>query len=247
MTQKLTQAQRVNKKRRKSKGKQYCITLVEGIRSGKINPKTLSTEDRRECIPYLMYQGMRVIDLSRLFRVERNTIMNDIKRNREELATGVIGGTLAEVAGQLLEMGQELSSRALATKKFLPKDAKSVADMMLAINTQLQDLGVLPKRPIQIETYAHKPYGEMTDAELDGYIAEGDRIERERAERLLTQGDERIIKGGARTTSADGEVRTAEQVGQSPESVPVVDSEQSEDRPQTSGLLKPESTDTTVQ
>ena len=128
------------------------VDILKRIREQSLNPKEISTSDRRVCVAYLRLEGYTQEEIAEIFRVSRQTIIRDEKANRRDAARLVDDIDVKSVAGSLIAWARHLAAKALREKNYALA-WKIQRDLV----SDLQSLGYLPRSPeqyhVQIGTF----------------------------------------------------------------------------------------------
>ena len=128
------------------------VDTLKKIREGFLDPKEISTSDRRVCVAYLRLEGCTQEEIAEIFKVHRQTIIRDERANRREAAKLVDEIDVKSVAGSLIAWARHLAAKALRVKNYALA-WKIQRDLV----SDLQSLGYLPRSPeqyhVQIGTF----------------------------------------------------------------------------------------------
>ena len=128
------------------------IDTLRYINEGQINPKDISSADRRTCVAYLRLEGYSQQEISEIFNVHRMTIIRDEKFNRNQAAKLVDEIDIKAEAGNLIVYAKHLTAKAIREK-----DYNLAWKIQRQLVSDLQSLGYLPKAPeqhqVQIGTF----------------------------------------------------------------------------------------------
>ena len=128
------------------------VDILKKIHEQSLNPKEISTSDRRVCVACLRLEGYTQEEIAKIFRVSRQTIIRDEKANRRELARLVDDIDVKSFAGSLIDWARHLAAKALREKNYALA-WKIQRDLV----SDLQSLGYLPRSPeqylVQIGTF----------------------------------------------------------------------------------------------
>lgn len=146
------------------------VDLLQGLRQGTITGETLSPDDRRACVAYLMAEGYSVADTAKICQTSDRTIARDRAKIREENAIKrdpsfepqMVGRLFhdADVAiGRLRRLGRDKSASA-AVKVEAERQAWTVFCDLIKI---LQSLGHLPIATQHVRADLTHHVGELPD------------------------------------------------------------------------------------
>ncbi len=128
------------------------VDILKRIRGGFLDPKEISTSDRRVCVTYLKLEGCTQEQIAEILKVHRQTIIRDERANRREAAKLVDEIDVKSVAGNLIAWARHLAAKALRVKNYALA-WKIQRDLV----SDLQSLGYLPRSPeqyhVQIGTF----------------------------------------------------------------------------------------------
>jgi len=128
------------------------LDILKRINEQSLNPKKISTSDRRVCVAYLGLEGYTQEDIAKIFRVSRQTIIRDEKANRREAARLVDDIDVKSVAGSLIAWARHLAAKALREKNYA-----LAWKIRRELISNLQSLGYLPRSAeqlrVQIDTF----------------------------------------------------------------------------------------------
>jgi len=127
--------------KRKPRG---VIELLANLQSGAVDPKTVTTEERRMCVSYLRLEGYTQDEMAKIFGVHRVTISRDEKMLAERAAKMVSGLNPESVAAGLVAWARHITAKAMKEK-----DYALVWKVQRELVVGLQQLGCLPTAPTQ--------------------------------------------------------------------------------------------------
>jgi len=121
--------------------------IIRSITEGKIDPRLLTTEQRRQCVEILIFQQKaRVFTVANFLRVHRRTIEQDLRvihtRAGRKLQRMAAGNLLAHEAGLYLRRNSELYLAAVSG------DVPDLTNARLLASDRprvLAELGLLPR------------------------------------------------------------------------------------------------------
>jgi len=96
------------------------VDTIKKIRGGFLDPKEISTSDRRVCVTYLKLEGCTQEEIAEILKVHRQTIIRDERANRREAAKLVDEIDVKSVAGSLIAWARHLAAKALRVKNYAP-------------------------------------------------------------------------------------------------------------------------------
>ena len=178
------------------------LELIAGIKSGTINPKgSISPEERRACVEYLLSEGLSVVEIAKLLSVTDRTIRRDREMIREENALKEDPTFAGRCAGRLfadMDSSIEKIRRLMRDPQASPQLQLEgqVACVQLQIQTlkQLQSMGYLPTAAAQLQaeiTVGAAPSFNAIETEtkrlLELALDGGNVEEAERLEKLLNE------------------------------------------------------------
>ena len=165
------------------------LSIIQDIKDGAINPKTLSKEDRQRCVEFLIGEGYAEAQIAQILVRSEKTIGRDLAdlRARNALTPNV------ELAKQIIG---DMFQKAMAHHKYLMRLARSPEashsekaqsefmawKVLKEVVEKMQTLGYLPLKPQEIiEDIFHH----VTDDDKEQCIAESKNmlIDIERASR----------------------------------------------------------------
>ncbi|GAF80741.1 unnamed protein product [marine sediment metagenome] len=128
------------------------VDILKRIRERSLNPKEISTSDRRVCVVYLRLEGCTQEEIAEILKVHRQTIIRDERANRREAAKLVDEIDVKSVAGNLIACARHLIAKTLREKNYAL--AWKIRKELISV---LQSLGYLPRSPeqyhVQIDTF----------------------------------------------------------------------------------------------
>ncbi len=128
------------------------VDILKKIRGGLLDPKKLTTSDRRTCVVYLRLEGCTQEEIAEILKVHRLTIIRDEKANHRETAKLVDEIDVKSIAGNTISLARHLIAKALREK-----DYALAWKIWREKTSDLQSLGYLPRSPeqhqVQIGTF----------------------------------------------------------------------------------------------
>jgi len=94
------------------------LDTLKKINGGFLDPKEISTSDRRVCVVYLRLEGYTQEEIAKIFKVHRQTIIRDERANRRETAKLVDEIDVKSVAGSLIACARHLAAKTLREKNY---------------------------------------------------------------------------------------------------------------------------------
>jgi len=165
------------------------LSIIQDIKDGAINPKTLTKEDRQRCVEFLIGEGYTEVQIAQILTRSEKTIGRDLVdlRARNALTPNI------ELAKQIVG---DMFQKAMAHHKYLMRLARSPEashsekaqseflawKVLKEVVEKMQTLGYLPLKPQEIiEDIFHH----VTDDDKEQCIAESKNmlIDIERASR----------------------------------------------------------------
>jgi hypothetical protein len=178
------------------------LELIQKIKDGDVDPKTLDKEARQACLEILMAEGYGGAQLGQIFKRCDKTIQRDITEIRRrnalvpsaEYAKEFVGDVVKKAFGHhdfLIRISNDRS----ASDSDKIEARKSAWNIMKDLVEKLQNLGYLPSRPQQVvgDIYHHGEGGDIkTYAELRKELKEVERIARDNS--VFDEGTEQTIR-----------------------------------------------------
>jgi len=186
------------------------LDAIGRLKSGLLDPKTLSADDRRACVAYLGSEGLGVAEIAQLMQVSDRTIRRDREAIRDANALEPDPALAGRVAGQLMVEAEACMTRIRRvtwdrdTPPGVRVEGERACFQILGEMTQrLQSLGFLPTSSQQIEasvTVDSAPVLAEIDRELSELITLARREENEglvaELTELKTQADLEALREG---------------------------------------------------
>lgn len=135
------------------------LVLIQRIKDGTVNPKTLPPEDRQRCVDFLWREGYTQEQIGQVLKRNERTIRRDLERIEErnsmspsvDLAKKIIGNTYQKAMGHhrylmRLARNPDASNSEKAQSEFL---AWRVLKEMVE---KMQSLGYLPQKQQEVVT-----------------------------------------------------------------------------------------------
>lgn len=95
-----------------------AVQLLQDIAKRRIEPKELTTEQRRSCLMMLMQRDKSISELAALFQVTSGTISNDLKQLRKTIGKDLSGWTSDELIGDISSAAEVIYREAMKEKDF---------------------------------------------------------------------------------------------------------------------------------
>ena len=127
--------------KRKPRG---VIELLANLQSGAVEPRVVTTEERRMCVSYLRLEGYTQDEMAKIFGVHRATISRDEKVLLERAGKMLAGLNPQSVAGGLIAWARHVTAKAMKEK-----DHRLVWKVQRELVVGLQQLGCLPTAPTE--------------------------------------------------------------------------------------------------
>ncbi len=134
------------------------LTFLQDIKSGSVNPRSLSPADRRLLVSFLTVEGQSNAEIAHLLRVSDRTIERDKRSLREENAIAKNPKLLEQIVGKLMSEAEVCIQR---IRKFQRDSEASPAakidgehrcfQIVSELTERLQSLGFLPTAAARIE------------------------------------------------------------------------------------------------
>lgn len=123
-------------------GPSDAFEALRAVKTDVLDPKTLTTKQRRECVAVLYAQGWPQVNIASLFKVHRHTIQADMVQIDKEWVREFKSVKVEALAGRLLHQASQLAHKAASSpKQGGPSAAFKIIDGYLA---RMQSLGLLP-------------------------------------------------------------------------------------------------------
>ena len=121
-------------------------TIINNIRTQKIKPIDVPTEQRRDCVLYLWLANDSISNMAVLFEVSRTTIYSDIEFNGKKVTNTIKDSGVNTIISEFVKQSEMLRKHAIESKNYFLA-WKIVCETI----DKLQSLGVVYKQPIKIE------------------------------------------------------------------------------------------------
>ena len=140
------------------------LALIHQIKEGRLQPKTLSAEDRRRCVEVLRGEGYGHAEIAQILQVSERTIHRDIQQIRETHALAPDPTFPERMIGELCQQAEVSIARLrrIAREKNTSAMERAMAESFAwkvcrEFFEKLQSVGYLPKVPQSIlaEVYQH--------------------------------------------------------------------------------------------
>lgn len=130
------------------------LSLIKQIKENRLNPKSLSAEERRRCVDVLGSEGYTVPQIAEILKHGERTIHRDRTHLREAHALQVHPNFALQLAGELMRQTEYSIAR---LRKLARETTASVMERCMAENfalkahldmlTKLQSMGFAPRVP----------------------------------------------------------------------------------------------------
>ena len=140
------------------------LALIQQIKEGRLQPKTLSVDDRRRCVEVLRAEGYSQAEIAQILQVSERTIHRDIQQIRETHALAPDPTFPERMIGELCQQAEVSIARLrrIAREKNTSAMERAMAESFAwkvcrELFEKLQSVGYLPKVPQSIlaEVYQH--------------------------------------------------------------------------------------------
>ena len=138
------------------------LEMIRQIKTGALDPKALSTEDRQTCVMHLGSEGLSVPEIAQVLKRSERTIARDRKAIQEANAIEHDPKLAGQFAGRLVAEAETCIARIRRVTR--DKDAphavkvdgeKGCYEILSDLTSRLQSLGYLP-------TAAHRIQADLT-------------------------------------------------------------------------------------
>ena len=155
--EKNTTAENANSEDESTSSGHSVLSLIRGIQSGQIPPKSLSIEDRRRCVEHLTGEGYSTAEIAEILRTIERTISRDRRAIREANAVEADPAFIKEMIGRLVMEAELAIARIRRVTRH--KDTSPIAKIegeracwtiIRELVQALQRLGCLPTAPQEI-------------------------------------------------------------------------------------------------
>ena len=157
------------------------LTLLQGIKSGSVNPCSLCPADRRLLVSFLMAEGQSTAEIALLLKTSDRTVERDRKAIREENAITKDPKLVEQIVGRLISEAEVCIQR---IRKFQRDNQASAAAKMdgehrcfqiaCQLSERLQSLGFLPTATQRIE--ADLTHHSASSGTLEELMLEAKRV-----------------------------------------------------------------------
>lgn len=163
------------------KNEDPVYVLIQQIKEGTLDPKTLNKEARQRCVGILLNESYSVIEMAQLFKTCERTIKRDIEDVLEERKMSPDLEQAKKIVGEYWMYSRICRDRLM---KFSKEKGASLAEreqaVFLAFNvmtttiTRSQSLGYLPSKPVTVvgDIFHHDTDSAAQLEELNRQIAE---------------------------------------------------------------------------
>ncbi len=140
------------------------LALINQIKEGQLQAKTLSAEDRRRCVEVLRGEGYSHAEIAQILQVSERTIHRDIQQIRETHALAPDATFPERMIGELCQQAEVSIARLrrIAREKNTSAMERAMAESFAwkvcrELFEKLQSVGYLPKVPQSLvaEVYQH--------------------------------------------------------------------------------------------
>lgn len=164
-----------------------ALAIIRDIKNRTLDPKLLSTDDRRECVDHLMTEGLTAGEMVQILNVSDRTIARDRKAIQEANAIEHDPNLAGQFAGRLVAEAETCISRIrrVTRDKNAPHAVKVDGEkgcyqILSDLSARLQSLGYLPSAAQRIQAdLTHSIDGPNCLAEIRSEIDRLEPIERE--------------------------------------------------------------------
>ena len=146
-----------NNEHKPGEDERTILSIIQDIKNGVLNPKTLSPEERQRCVDFLLREGYTQEQAAQIFKTTDRTIRRDIVKFRRDNPLTASADLAKEIIGDMFRKGTmhhaylvrlARSTEAGAMEKGqLEFSAWRVLKEMIE---KMQFLGYLPLRPQEI-------------------------------------------------------------------------------------------------
>ncbi len=140
------------------------LTLINKIKIGEVQPKTIGADDRRRCVEVLHSEGLTQAEIGQILSVSERTIHRDIERNRQDHALSPDPEFPERMVGELCQQADVSIAR---LRRIAREAGPSAMERLMAETSawkvyrelfeKLQSVGYLPRVPQSVvtEVYQH--------------------------------------------------------------------------------------------
>lgn len=135
-----------------------CLDILQGIKAGTINPRSLVPDQRKLLVPFLMAEGQSTAEIAHLLKTSDRTIERDKKAIRQENAISKDPELANIMAGRLVDEAQTCIQRIrkFARESNCPPATKVEGEMgcfqiLNNLAERLQSMGYLPTAAKKLE------------------------------------------------------------------------------------------------
>jgi len=166
------------------------ISVIQDIKDGVLNPKTLSQELRQRCVDFLMREGYTEEQIGHILMRDERTIRRDLEKIQERNALTPDVNLAKQIVGDMYKkaMVHHRYLMRLARSPLASEGTKSQSEFLAwrvlrEVVEKMQSLGYVPLKPHEIvgDIFHHvaDSDNERSIAEAKGMLAEIERTARE--------------------------------------------------------------------
>jgi transposase-like protein len=148
------------------------LELIRRIKSGAVNRKGLSVEDRRACVQHMSLEGMTVPEIAQVLGVGDRTIRRDRKAIQQANALDPDPNLVYEMAGRLWQEAEASRARIRQITRSGETDPSDRIegervsfDILDKLMARLQSLGMLPTSSQKVEAELTHHLGDQPSLE----------------------------------------------------------------------------------
>jgi len=179
-----------------------CLDILQGIKDGTTDPISLSSNQRKLIVPFLVAEGQSTAEIAHLLKVSDRTIERDKKTIREENAISQDPELVRIIAGRLVDEAQVCIQR---IRKFqrdsnCPPAAKIEGEkgcfhIVNSLAERLQSMGYLPIAAKKVEAdLTHHAEGDLSFDEITSEVQRMQHIKGSLPERKIKTVESKITK-----------------------------------------------------
>lgn len=139
------------------------LHLMQQIKDRKVDPQTITTDDRRRCVELLQLEGYQVPEMAQILKRNERTIRRDLAQIREEHSVNRDPALVEQCVGDLLRRADSASTH---LNRIARNKSASAMEQLLAeqgawkvrkdLIELLQSLGYLPRVPTGVVAEVHQ-------------------------------------------------------------------------------------------
>lgn len=157
------------------KSEKPVLDIIQQIKDGKLDPKTLNKEERQPCVEVLLSEGCNVPTMAQILKVHDKTIRRDVADIRlrnsltpnEEFTKGIAGEIITYARISRDHLMRLARSKDTSVMERAQAEMYSVQVMLNTI-ARLQSMGFLPEKPqVMIEDVYHHNVLSLEDLQKD--------------------------------------------------------------------------------